>query len=171
MTKYKCENGCCMIKISPYTHNLFQKTVHSHNKAGVFIYDPNTDKVLIVQSRGQLWGPPKGTLEIGETDRVCAIREVKEETGLDISDKDFTRAITINNRATYYYLERPECEVQVQDHIHNNDVNGIGWIKLDCLEKCVQNGNIVLSKHCIKVFQKFMNKTFQPSEYTTVISN
>jgi 8-oxo-dGTP pyrophosphatase MutT (NUDIX family) len=31
-----------------------------------------------------LWSLPGGTMEVGETIRQCVIREVKEETGLDI---------------------------------------------------------------------------------------
>lgn len=167
--KYRCENGCCTLEINPYVPNSLHKTIRKRKKAGVFIYDPETDKVLLVQSRGQLWGPPKGTLEIGESDRMCAIREVKEETGLNINYKDFSKATIINNRAIYYYLEQPACEVHVQDHIYNNDANGIGWIKIDCLDKCVRNGNIILSKHCIKVFQKFKNKTFFiPNEHVYI---
>lgn len=159
MSTYRCENGCCILKINKYVHT---KTHHSNKrkKAGVFIYDPEIDKVLLVQSRGHLWGPPKGTLEKGETDRLCAIREVKEETGLVVSDKDFSKATTINNRAIYYYLEMSYCDVHVQDHIINNDANGIGWIKTECLEKCLEKGDMLLSKHCIQVIKRFRDKTF-----------
>jgi len=157
------------LEIKPYTqYSTYQRTVCNRKKAGVFIYDPETDKVLLVQSRGQLWGPPKGTLEIGESDRMCAVREVKEETGLDVNHEDFSKAAIINNRAIYYYLELPSREIHVQDHVYNNDANGIGWIKIDCLENCVRNGNIVLSRHCSKVFEKFKNKTFPTPDFILV---
>ena len=169
MSKYRCENGCCMLEINPYNPNPFQRTVRKGKKAGVFIYDPDTDKVLLVQSRGQLWGPPKGTREKNESDRVCAVREVKEETGLDVDEKKFSKAVIINNRAIYYYLEHPYCDVHVQDHVYNNDANGIGWIKMDCLEKCVRNGNIVLSKHSARVFQRFRNRVFPTPRQPLVI--
>ena len=35
------------------------------------------------------WSPPGGHLEIGETPEACAIRETKEETGLDIGEARF----------------------------------------------------------------------------------
>ena len=136
LSTYYCPDKCCKIYIKPYIGN---KTANTHyrnyKKAGVFIYDPGENRVLLVQSRGHLFGPPKGTLNIGEQDRNCAIREVKEETGLDISYDDFSRATTIKNRAIYYYLEMKWCDIKVQENMKDNDANGITWIKLKCLEK------------------------------------
>jgi hypothetical protein len=57
-----CNNGCCEIKIKLYKEADYMiKNFKSKKKAGVFIYDPNTKKILIVQSRGNLWGSPKGS--------------------------------------------------------------------------------------------------------------
>jgi ADP-ribose pyrophosphatase YjhB (NUDIX family) len=170
METFICPKGCCTIKIKPYTipKDPFENSLRIQKKAGVFIYDPITDKVLLIQSRGNLWGPPKGTLQYGETERECAIREVKEETGLDISDNDFTRAVKIRNSAIYFYLERKECDVTVQDHILENDANGIGWIKPDCIEQCIDNGNITLSQHCRFVFNKIQEREFTQSTFILV---
>jgi 8-oxo-dGTP pyrophosphatase MutT (NUDIX family) len=42
-------------------------------------------KILLHQRRDNgLWALPGGTMEVGETVTECIIREVKEETGLDI---------------------------------------------------------------------------------------
>ncbi|MBR3254647.1 MAG: NUDIX domain-containing protein [Clostridia bacterium] len=41
-------------------------------------------KVLLVQQTKGLWGFPKGHVEAGETEIETAIREVKEETNLDV---------------------------------------------------------------------------------------
>ena len=88
METFLCVDGCCKIQIKEYKHQfLYSKNKINKKKAGVFIYDPNTNKVLIVQSRGNLWGAPKGTLEYGETNIECAIIEVEEETGLIICQK------------------------------------------------------------------------------------
>jgi ADP-ribose pyrophosphatase YjhB (NUDIX family) len=163
---YYCSDKCCKVFIKTYrpTPRYFNK----NRKAGVFIYDPKEDRVLLVQSRGHLFGPPKGTLNIDEKERFCAVREVKEETGLDISPDDFTKAVKIKNRAIYYYLEMDTCHISIQDSIKDNDANGITWIKMKCLEKAISNGNIVLNHYAKIVFYKLMNKTFPKSNWTLV---
>lgn len=165
MNVVNCENGCCTLKWVEYSapKKEFFCTGRGRNKAGVFIYDPKEDKVLIVQSRGNLWGSAKGTFNEGETEIECAIREVKEETGLDVKLENFTRVLTIGNTSTYFYMEMNMCEVNVQTHIIGNDVNGIGWIKPDCLIKCMENGNVVLNQHFCIIFSKFLLKPISKS--------
>ena len=81
---YYCFNKCCIYKIIPYKkqiQNNYQKQVDLKiKKAGVFIYDNSSKKILLVQSRGQMWGCPKGSIKDNEEPLECAIREVKEET-------------------------------------------------------------------------------------------
>ena len=84
----------------------------------------------------------------------CAVREVKEETGLDVSSNDFTNAVKIKNRAIYYYLEMDTCDINVQDSIEDNDANGITWIKLNCLCNAITDGNIVLNHYAKIVLNK-----------------
>lgn len=167
MKTYYCRDGCCPVKIKTYrpTPRYFSR---NYRKAGVFIYDPQKDRVLLVQSRGHLWGPPKGTLNIGEQERQCAVREVKEETGLDISSDDFTKAVKIRNRAIYYYLEMDTCNIEVQEGMEDNDANGITWIKMDCLENAISDGNIVLNHYAKIVFHKLMDRKFPKSNWTLV---
>lgn len=167
MQKYHCRNGCCVIKINEYleTNRYFNR---NYRKAGVFIYDPKQDRVLLVQSRGHLWGPPKGSLNIGEQDKDCAVREVKEETGLDISCDDFTKYVKIKNHAIYYYLEMDTCEINIQNSVIDNDANGITWIKMKCLEESTLDGNIVLNNYAKIAFSKLMQRTFPKSTWTIV---
>ena len=172
MSSFVCPNRCCTLKIVPYvsTHDtdFLKRIQRCTGKAGVVLYDTIQDKVLLVQSRGHLWGPPKGTLQYGEAQRVCAVREVKEVTGLDISADSFTRAVNLSNKAIYFYMETPEIDVEVQSHIADNDANGVGWIKTKCLQECVENGNIALSKHCQIVLKRLLGKTFVHPVFTTV---
>jgi hypothetical protein len=69
-------------------------------------------------------------------------------------------SISIRNRAVYYFIEFGECDVSVQDHIYGNDANGIGWIKVDCLNELIKSGKIALNSHCKIAFQRFLNVSF-----------
>jgi len=56
-------------------------------KAGcVILSENNPDKVLLINRKKQGdWSFPKGHVEKGESYEECAIREVKEETGLNVT--------------------------------------------------------------------------------------
>lgn len=167
MQTYYCKEGCCQIKIKSYKYKKMYFNRH-YRKAGVFIYDPKESRVLLVQSRGHLWGPPKGSLNIEENSIEGAIREVKEETGLIISSDDFTKFIKIRNNSVYYYLEMLKTDIKVQDNIKDNDANGITWIKIKCLENAIEEGYIILNHYAKIVFWKFMKKTFPKSNWVRI---
>ncbi len=60
---------------------LFQKScgaVLYRKRCGV------TEYLLLLQRRSQTWSFPKGHMEAGETEKQTALREVREETGLDV---------------------------------------------------------------------------------------
>lgn len=66
----------------------------SYPKVGVGVYVFNAkDEILIGKRKSKhgqdMWSPPGGHLEMGESFIDCAIRETKEETGVEISDIDF----------------------------------------------------------------------------------
>lgn len=167
MIQTYCDKGCCSIKTINYDQH-YRKHRKNCKKAGVFIYDPNKNSVLLVQSRGQFWGPPKGTIqeETNETPLECALREVKEETGLSVSSENFTNELQIKNYAFYYYLEMNSVELDIQQHddIELNDANGISWINIDCLENCILNGKIKLNRHAKITLRYFLNKDFDTNK-------
>ena len=74
----------------------------------------------------------------------------------------------IRNNATYFYMEMEECDVNIQNHIPKNDANGIGWIKTNCIQELIEQGNIVLSKHCQLIFKIFRNRNFPVSTFSTL---
>jgi ADP-ribose pyrophosphatase YjhB (NUDIX family) len=166
MGVYTCLNKCCKINVDPYFGSFGRKI--KTKKAGIFIIDKDTGKLLVVQSRGNLWGIPKGSFKKGETSRECAIREVEEETGIEISmnqlDNNF---LNIKNNAFYYYLELNEVPISIQTNLPDNDVNGISWIKVSCLVELVENGYIKLNKHCKISLKHFLDIDIQSSQVNT----
>ena len=149
METKNCCKGCCIYKIQKYIHDDYQTVGfdRKQRKAGVFVVNRDRSKILLVQSRGQYWGPPKGTLYHDEGIVEGAIREVKEETGIVFDVGELTEPV-IKGRAHYYFAEIDECEIFIQNHIENNDANGIGWFNLDCLPSLIEKGIIVVNRHC-----------------------
>lgn len=156
---FNCSKKCCHIKYIDY-----QKKEHNNNryykKSGVFIYSPTEDRILLVQSRGNLWGIPKGTLNIGEKYKDGAIREVKEETGILLSYNDLQKYIILNDTCIYYYLEMElkQENIIIQKEDKNNDANGITWIKLDCLYEMIDNEFMFLNYHTKILIYKYLHK-------------
>jgi bis(5'-nucleosidyl)-tetraphosphatase len=58
-------------------------------------YHGNTELLLIKHANGGHWSFPKGHVEDSETETQTAIREVKEETGIDIMiDSSFREVVS-----------------------------------------------------------------------------
>ena len=62
-------------------------------KVGIGVLIFNDQKILLGKRKGShgadSWSPPGGHLEFGESFEDCAVREVKEETGLALSHPEF----------------------------------------------------------------------------------
>lgn len=173
MSVFTCPNGCCILKMRAYekttdTRKLRVNVQSVRRKAGVLVHDTYTDRILIVQSRGHLWGAPKGTVEENESDEKCALRELHEETGLKIGSDAFRDTIQIKDRATYFYAEHPEHDPEIQVQVPNNDANAVAWIKLQCLERCVADGNICVTKHLRFLLTSLFDITLPPPSFERV---
>jgi len=143
-------------KSTPYLYD-HTRDKFKQSKAGMFIYNPMTKYILLVQSRGKKWGPPKGTMESFDIDiEHCAIREVYEETGLKIDILELVQKYRID-RATYYMIEKDVSNMKFLNYSQENDASGITWIHLDCLINMVNNKTIELNSHCKKLLHRFFN--------------
>lgn len=87
-----------------------------HEKScGAIVYRKfhgNTELLLIKNQNGGHWSFPKGHVETGETEEETAIREIMEETGIEvILDTSFRRMITYTpkketTKDVIYFLAR-----------------------------------------------------------------
>jgi 8-oxo-dGTP pyrophosphatase MutT (NUDIX family) len=156
-----CKNTCCCLSTETYIPKPTPPTMYNQTKrtpkAGMFIYDPNKGKVLIVQSRGQKWGPPKGGMEscdLGDL-KQCAIREVHEETGILVPKDKLGKSMKIN-QCTYYIVPFDERECNTLP-MNDNDATGIGWIHPNCLTQLYIERLVDLNVHCKKLIRAFLN--------------
>lgn len=155
-----CDNNCCFYKLTKYEEPPHKKYIRNKKKkkAGVLIFDEKYQKILLVQSKGKLWGPPKGTLEENETYLECAKRELKEETGLTFDDSMYVNGCFVKSNCYYYFIKTTMVDVNVQKTV-KNDANGIGWFSLSC----IKNMRFNINQHCKLTMRKFLTISFPKS--------
>lgn len=78
------------------------------------------------KSNGDLWGLPGGKIDPGETRREAMLREIREETGLDIPEPDLVYFDTVYVRQLGYDFsyhmfsvavsERPAIKINPDEH-------------------------------------------------------
>ena len=151
-----CINGCCKLLVEKYIEKENQEfySIYNKRKAGIVFIDKKNNSILIVQSRGNLWGFPKGTANENESFKECAIREAKEETGIELGISELNDYIAVRENAVYFFKVIEEREMEIQHSIENNDANGIGWIKIKCLEKMIENNLIKINSHCRTILER-----------------
>ena len=153
-----CLNNCCELEIHPYLPrgNVCWSKLGKRRKAGIFGRDETTGKLLIVQSRGKLWGPPKGGIQPNETPEQAAVRELREETGLRISQESLanTTVTRLKTKTVYYHYSFSETAPVSVQNIPGNDANGIGWVHPQCIQELASTGRIELSAHMQKLLQR-----------------
>ena len=92
-------------------------------------------KVLLVYEKNRnFWGFPKGHMEAGETEVETALREVKEEVGLDV-EIDKERRYTLNyvirdeiDKTTVLYIAKAKNEEIV---MQKNEIENIRWCSFE----------------------------------------
>lgn len=92
-------------------------------------------KILLVKNHnGRNYSFPKGHVEQGETEQQTAVREVKEETGLDIRIIDSFREVAdycpfgkIRKRVVFFMAQTMSDKV----HIQEEEIDSYIWVDLD----------------------------------------
>ena len=153
------------------------KTVSRWSAGGVVMRenDDHHIEIAIVGRVGEnLWALPKGTPDYDETIEETAIREVQEETGLDvnlvstidstrysfvrskhnhlISERENPRANIKVNKTVYWYLMEPHGGC-FEDHDHEYDV--ACWTDLDAaLEKLTYYSEAKIVRSAARIYRK-----------------
>jgi len=91
-------------------------SVTTRVRAGVGVIVQNSAKQILLEKRSDcgLWGLPGGRIEPGESIAAAALREVKEETGLDI---EITKLLGVYSGPHDRIVTYPDNIVQLVDVI------------------------------------------------------
>ncbi|MCR5186446.1 MAG: NUDIX domain-containing protein [Clostridia bacterium] len=105
---------------------------------GCIIFDKNNNILLIHQKNDDFWGFPKGHVDDGETEFQTALREVKEEVGLDVEIIDAKYRYVLNywiqkrnvDKTTILYLAKPKQE-NANVIIQEAEVTESKWVTIE----------------------------------------
>ncbi len=108
---------------------------------GAVIFDG--DKVLVIHQVAGHWGFPKGHVEEGETEIETAVREIKEETNLDVEINDNFRFVEryspkpgIEKDVVFFIAKKIGGEIKVQEE----EVSETQWLTpAEAMEKLTFN--------------------------------
>ena|SRR3989338_9338264 len=116
-------------------YNKYKKTLPT---AGAIVHYEN-NILLVKNQNGTVYSMPKGKAEKGETLEQTAIREVKEETGLDLTDN-----ITGSNRHTT--IQKTRFYIVETDHLlprftgyNPREIADVRWFSFDDILDNVNN--------------------------------
>ena len=107
--------------------------------AGGVVFQRNGDSMAVVlcgRIRPRQWCLPKGTPEPGESLEATALREVREETGLEVRivadlghiEYWFSQDGVRYHKRVYYYLMEP---IGGDTNLHDPEFDEVHWFPLD----------------------------------------
>ncbi len=130
--------------------------------AVVYCQTDNDIKYLLVCEHGGYWVFPKGHMEMGESEPETALREVKEETGLDVTLVDGFRVKDEHNLAregrpntikqTIYFLANYENQTFVPQE---SEISRIVLLDYEAAMTTLQFDSF---KHILKQAHDFLEK-------------
>ena len=94
-----------------YIMNLREKVGHSPLigvGATTLVFNNKNELLLNLRSDTNTWGIPGGSKELNETLEDCAVRELKEETNINVNDLEL---ITVLSGKEYYFKYPNEDEL------------------------------------------------------------
>ena len=136
---------------SIYLKSLVINENNEKMRCGAIIFNAEFNKVLVVKNKScQKWGFPKGGSDKNEDVISCAIREVKEETGLNLYNQGkFLECIKLDK---YFYLV---VHMNEQTKFHIEDTEEISEVKFVHITKIPS----LYSNSNLKTFhRKYMSK-------------
>ncbi len=131
-------------KLQALRHSNVEKISCLYEKScgAVILYKDSTTNqynVLLVKNHnGRFYSFPKGHVELRENEKQTAIREVKEETNLDVVILDGFREVSdycpfgkIRKRVVFFLAMAKDNKIRIQE----SEIDSYNWIPLNEAEK------------------------------------
>lgn len=141
-----------------------------HNEVAVFIVNNKKQVLLERRSANKRFNPNKwalcaGHVDAGESLESAALRELKEEVGIDISQNDLMpfaeRKFTIrdsNSHITYFYYTK--SNLNEEDFIiQQEELSEVRWFDIDEVIEMIKNKDesTVFREERLNLFEKLKN--------------
>ena len=109
-------------------------------------------RVLLVQGKGGKWSFPKGRRKENETSYQGAIREAKEESGIDLAGRQVNVKVSLRYGTYYLYaFGRSGHEIPLQNPLTPDEITQVAWVntKSALFDKAEKNADlrVYLSKN------------------------
>ena len=132
---------------------------------GIAVFVARGTKILMLKRQGShgagTWSFPGGHLEFGESWETCAKRELKEETGLDVSDLKFTGVTNdIFQEKGKHYITiflRTEIKSDEPKIMEPDKCAEMNWFEWENMPKSLFLPIINLKKQGFHPFKKYKN--------------
>lgn len=123
--------------------------------ATILVFDSNNELLLNLRSDTNNWGIPGGSKELNETLEECAIRELKEETNLEVKDLELVDILS----GKEYYFKYPngdevDCVIALYVvknysgmlYINDRESTRLQFFSLDKLPELESRASVIIEK-------------------------
>lgn len=115
-----------------------QDKILSLTRAGIIMIVENEDyfetKFLLVQGKSGIWSFPKGVSNCNESSMNCAIRELYEETGINIENEMLSEENKCKIGKNLYYILKVREEIKDFDIKDKKEIEKVEWVKFKDLK-------------------------------------
>lgn len=122
--------------------NYFERNIYPTPNVSVrvIVLNENRDEILLVQEKKDMgYSIPGGWADLYDSPKQAAIREVKEEAGVEVEIVKFAGAISClpikDNVFVPEYALIFEGKLVKDFHTHDHEIASVGFFKLDNLPK------------------------------------
>lgn len=136
-------------------------------KLSVHTWILNSKGELLIQKRNEnlkrnpgKWAFTGGAVDVNETSLEGAIREVKEEIGVDIKDDEIEYLLSFKREKGFVDIWLVKKDIEIEELVlQKEEVSEARWVSLNELIKLAESGEMVASINLyLDIFVKLLKK-------------